>query len=137
MPKPLIGIVGPCSAGKSVLARQLRAAGYEVREIRQEHSVTPTMWQRVTHPDVLIYLDVSVDIAAEREGLAAPSSWWAEERQFRLSHAREHCDFYIDTSMLSPEAVLGQVRQFLLSWQPTLTSGFEGHDSFDDTDSLS
>ena len=51
--KPLVGIVGPCSAGKSVLARRLRAAGYEVREIRQEHSVTPTMWQRLTHPDHL------------------------------------------------------------------------------------
>ena len=40
----LIGIVGPCSSGKSTLAKRLRVLGYEVREIRQEHSGEPTMW---------------------------------------------------------------------------------------------
>lgn len=117
MTKPLIGIVGPCSAGKSVLARQLRAASYQVREIRQEHSVTPTMWQRISHPDVLLYLDVSPEIAAQREGLKAPSSWWQEEREFRLAHARQHCDFYIDTSHLTPAAILEAVLRFLQTWE--------------------
>ncbi len=121
--KPLVGIVGPCSAGKSVLARRLRAAGYEVREIRQEHSVTPTMWQRLTHPDVLIYLDVSMDVAAQREGLAAPSSWWVEEREFRLAHARQHCDFYLDTSALAPQEIFTLVREFLESWERRPTGG--------------
>lgn len=116
MAKPLIGIVGPCSAGKSVLARQLRAGGYQVREIRQEHSVTPTMWLLITHPDVLLYLDVSMEVAARREGLAEPSSWWREEREFRLAHARQHCDFYLDTSDLSPEAIFSQVNAFLQTW---------------------
>ncbi len=117
MAKPLIGIVGPCSAGKSVLARQLRANGYVVREIRQEHSATPTMWQRITNPDILLYLDVSQEVAAQREGLAAPSSWWQEEREFRLAHARQHCDFYLDTSALSPEAIVHAVEGFLRAWE--------------------
>ncbi|MBN1486515.1 MAG: hypothetical protein JW981_02660, partial [Anaerolineae bacterium] len=56
----LIGIVGPCSAGKSSLARELRHRGYRVKEIRQEHSAVPSMWQRITNPDILLYLDVSM-----------------------------------------------------------------------------
>ena len=38
----------------------------------------PAMWQRLTNPDILIYLDVSMEEAARREGLAKPSSWWVE-----------------------------------------------------------
>ncbi|MFN2110733.1 MAG: hypothetical protein ACK2UI_13835 [Anaerolineae bacterium] len=113
--RQLIGIVGPCSSGKSTLARALRALGHHVKEIMQEHSSAPAMWQRITNPDVLIYLDVSMDVAAQREGLEQPSSWWVEEREFRLAHARAHCDLYIDTSALTPEEVLAQVLHFLNS----------------------
>ncbi len=111
----LIGVVGPCSSGKSTLARALRARGYRVKEIRQEHSAMPSMWQRLTNPDVLIYLDVAMDVAARREGLSKPSSWWREEREVRLAHARRHCDLYVDTSDLSPEEVLARVLAFLES----------------------
>jgi chloramphenicol 3-O-phosphotransferase len=110
-----IGIVGPCSSGKSTLARALRAQGYRVKEIMQEHSAAPAMWQRISNPDVLVYLDVSMDVAAQREGLEQPSSWWVEEREIRLVHARAHCDLYIDTSALTPEEVLAQALQFLNS----------------------
>jgi len=110
---PLIGVVGPCSAGKSVLARRLRARGYRVKEIRQEHSYVPDMWQRITNPALLIYLDVSMEEGARREGLAKPSSWWVEEREFRLAHARRHCDLYVDTTALTPDEVLEQVVVFL------------------------
>jgi chloramphenicol 3-O-phosphotransferase len=109
----LIGIVGPCSSGKSTLAKRLRALGYEVREIRQEHSGVPTMWLRLTNPDVLIYLDVSVEAAVWREGLSAVPSWWEEERTFRLAHARAHCDLYVDTTVLTPEETFRQVVEFL------------------------
>ncbi len=109
----LIGIVGPCSAGKSTLARVLRAEGYTVKEIRQEHSGVPTMWQRITNPDVLIYLDVSMEEAARREHLERPSSWWREEREVRLAHAREHCDLYVDTTALTTEEIVAQVKAFL------------------------
>ncbi len=109
----LIGIVGPCSAGKSALARALRADGYTVKEIRQEHSGVPAMWKIITNPDVLIYLDVSKDEAARREHLDQPSSWWDEEREVRLVHAREHCNLYIDTTTLTPEEVAAQAKEFL------------------------
>jgi chloramphenicol 3-O-phosphotransferase len=109
----LIGIVGPCSSGKSALARHLRQRGYRVKEIMQEHSAVPTMWQRLTNPDVLVYLDVDMAVAAQREGLAKPSAWWPEEREFRLAHARAHCDLYVDTSSLTPSAVAAHVTNFL------------------------
>ncbi len=113
MESPLIGIVGPCSAGKSVLARGLRERGYQVKEIRQEHSGVPDMWLQITNPDLLLYVDVSLDVGAQRERLAKPSSWWIEEREVRLAHARQHCDFYIDTSALTPDEVLYQALAFL------------------------
>jgi len=108
-----IGIVGPCSSGKSTLARALRSLGYRVNEIMQEHCAAPTMWRRISNPDVLIYLDVSMDVAARREGLEKPSSWWNEEREVRLADAHAHCDLYIDTSTLTPEEILAQVLEFL------------------------
>lgn len=75
----------------------------------------PSMWQRITNPDILLYLDVSMAVAARREGLNKPSSWWVEEREVRLVHARQHCDLYVDTSDLTPEEILTQVIYFLES----------------------
>ncbi len=71
------------------------------------------MWQRITNPDLLIYLDVSMQVAAAREGLSKPSSWWVEERAVRLVHARHHCDLYLNTSDRTPEEVLRKVLDFL------------------------
>ena len=71
------------------------------------------MWQRLTNPDVLVYLDVAPWTAARREGLAKPSSWWQEEREVRLIHARQHCDLYVDTTNLSPQEVFERVLAFL------------------------
>jgi len=96
-----------------VLARALRARGYRVKEIRQEHWHVPDMWQRLTNPDVLIYVDVSPEVGIAREGLTEVPSWWAEERDFRLAHARQHCDLYIDTSTLTPAEVIAQAMTFL------------------------
>lgn len=109
----VIGIVGPCSAGKSTLAKGLRGLGYTVKEIMQEHAAAPDMWLRITNPNILIYLDVSPEVAVVREGLSKPSSWWQEEREVRLAHARHHCDLYVDTSLLSPAEVLARVELFL------------------------
>jgi hypothetical protein len=109
----VVGIVGPCSSGKTTLAKRLRADGYVVREIRQEHSAVPDMWKRITNPDVLIYLDVSMAVGAEREGLREPSSWWPSERVTRLAHARQHCDLYIDTTFLSPKQIYSRAVTFL------------------------
>ena len=109
----LIGIVGPCSSGKSDLGSALRALGYRVKEIMQEHCAAPAMWQCITNPDVLIYLDVDMDVAARREGLSEPSSWWGDERNVRLAHARAHCDLYIDTSVLIPDDVVARALEYL------------------------
>ena len=113
----LVGIVGPCSSGKTELARRLRHAGYRVKEIRQEHSGVPTLWRRFNPPDVLIYLDVNQQVAARREGLAKPSSWWREEREVRLAHARRHCDLYIDTSEMTPAEVFAEAAGYLAEVQ--------------------
>jgi deoxyadenosine/deoxycytidine kinase len=108
-----IGIVGPCSAGKSTLVRGLIQRGYlNVRPIAQEHSYVPYMWQRITNPDVLIYLDVSYENAQKRRWLNWTSYEYSEQLR-RLQHARQHANFYVDTNPLSVEDVLGVVIRFL------------------------
>ena len=59
-------LVGICGSGKTTLAQGLRRLGYEVKECGQEHSEVPYMWQVISRPDVLIYLD-----ASERSDLPA------------------------------------------------------------------
>lgn len=108
-----IGIVGPCSAGKSTLAKGLKQRGYpNVRPIAQEHSYVPHMWQRITNPDVLIYLDVSYENAQKRRCLNWNSDEYAEQLR-RLQDARQHAQLYLDTNLLSVEEVLVQVVKFL------------------------
>jgi adenylate kinase family enzyme len=110
--RPLIAIVGPCAAGKSTLAAHLRALGYNAREVVQEHSYVPTMWQRITNPDYLIYLDVSWEVARQRRPTDAGPKRWAEQHH-RLRHARQHADLYIPTDGLTPDEVLERVQKSL------------------------
>jgi len=108
-----VAIVGPCASGKSTLKPVLLERGYEVRMPVQEHSYVPSMWQKLSKPDVLIFLDVSVEeTAVRRPKNPSPPAYYAEQ-QHRLAHAREHCDFYLDTSTLSPEQVREGVLTFL------------------------
>jgi hypothetical protein len=109
---PLIAVVGPCASGKSLLVQALRARGYNTREVAQEHSYVPTMWQRITQPDLLVYLDVSWAVARQRRPTDAGAEWWAELAR-RLHHAREHADLYIHTDPLSPQQVLDRTLAFL------------------------
>jgi ABC-type cobalamin/Fe3+-siderophores transport system ATPase subunit len=109
---PLIGVVGPCGAGKSTLIEALDAQGYATRHIAQEHSYVKDMWQRITNPDLLIFLQVSFPVSQERR----PMNWNEaefEEQQRRLSHALEHADLILDTDNLGIEAVLERVLTFL------------------------
>lgn len=107
-----IGIVGPCSSGKTTLIQGLKANGFTARHIAQEHSYVPDMWQRITHPDLLIFLDVSFEISQKRRVLD-----WREndflEQQKRLVHARQHADLVIFTDHLSVEAVLKKSIDYL------------------------
>jgi hypothetical protein len=109
---PIVGIVGPCSAGKSTLTRALTEAGVRAKSIGQEHSYVPHMWQVIGQPDVLVYLDVSYPVAQGRRWLNwVPAD--LEEQRRRLRHAREHCHFYVHTDPLTAEQVRDQVLDFL------------------------
>jgi adenylate kinase family enzyme len=112
--RPLrVALVGPCASGKSTLARALRAAGYEARQPAQEHSYVPAMWQKLTQPDILIYLDVDYEAIVARRPINAGSPQRLDEQHQRLHHARQHCDLYLDTSPLSVTQVRAQVFSFL------------------------
>ena len=105
-------LVGICGSGKSTLARGLRHLGYEVRECAQEHSDVPAMWQVISKPDVLIFLDASDEVTLQRGEHNYVAHYNDIERQ-RLAHARAHCDLYILTDELTPEQVLEKATSFL------------------------
>jgi hypothetical protein len=109
---PLVAVVGPCASGKSQLVQALRERGYNAREVLQEHSYVPAMWQRITQPDVLIYLDVSEEVARRRRPTDAPTGWWDTLAQ-RLRHARRNADFYVNTDALTTQQIIEQVAAFL------------------------
>ena len=110
--KAKIGVVGPCGAGKSTLIASLKKHGYNVKHIAQEHSYVPSMWHRITNPDILIFLDVSYEISTRRRKLNWTEGEYAEEH-YRLRDARQHADLYVDTNNLNPQDVLQRVLAFL------------------------
>jgi len=106
--QPLIGVVGPCAAGKSTLIEGLTRLGYCTRHIAQEHSFVKDMWQRLTNPDMLVFLDASYASTIQRRRLDWSEADWQEQQQ-RLRHARENADIYVETDKLSAEEVLKRV----------------------------
>lgn len=83
-----------------------------MREPAQEHSGVPDMWQRITAPDALIYLDAELTTIAQRRRI----QWgrdYLDELNHRLRHARRHADLYLPTDGLTPEQILARVEQFL------------------------
>ncbi|MGD0750811.1 MAG: hypothetical protein ABSA23_05315 [Anaerolineales bacterium] len=111
-PQTLIGVVGPCAAGKSTLIAGLTRLGYRSRHIAQEHSYVKDMWLRLTNPDVLVFLDASYPITCQRGQLDWTIAEW-QEQQYRLRHAREHAGLYLVTDRLSAEQVLDRVVEFV------------------------
>jgi shikimate kinase len=109
---PVVGVVGPCCSGKSTLVRALRERGYPAKDIAQEHSFAPRMWQIVGQAEVLVYLDVSYAVAQQRRRMDWRPEDLAEEQR-RLQSARERCDLYLNTDALTPEQVQAQVLGFL------------------------
>jgi len=112
----VIGIVGLCGSGKSTLIANFRQLElpYRLHHIAQEHSYVLDMWQRLVHPDVLIFLDASYEVTMRRKKL----DWTIEdyqEQHRRLSHARQHAQLYLLTDDLTPLLVLEKVIQFLNS----------------------
>ena len=104
----LLGIVGPCSAGKTTLMRNLQRNGYICRHIAQEHSYVPQMWQKIVNPLVLIYLDVSYEVSIQRRPLNLTSAEFDEQKK-RLRHAYQNADIYLFTDPLSPEEVFAEI----------------------------
>jgi cytidylate kinase len=110
----IIGVVGPCCAGKSTLVQSLAARGCEVRHIAQEHSYAPKMWRIIGKADLLIFLDVTYEVAQRRRWMA----WLPrdlDEQRHRLRDARLHCDLYVDTDPLSAAQVFDVVFPFVSS----------------------
>ena len=109
---PLIGVVGPCGAGKSTLIAALEERGYSCRHIAQEHSYVKDMWLRITHPDLLVFLQASFPVSTARRALNWRQEDFAEQER-RLAHARQHADLLVDTDLLTPDEVLERVLSFL------------------------
>jgi len=108
----LIGVVGPCAAGKTTLVEGLNSLGIKCRHIAQEHSYVPEMWKKFTNPDVLVYLDVSYPLTITRRQLNWTEAEY-QEQLHRLRNAHEKADLFIQTDRLSPKEVLQVVLNFI------------------------
>jgi len=108
----LIGITGPCGAGKTTLAEGLKRNGFRARAIAQEHSYVPAMWQMLTKPNLLIFLQASHPVGGARRNMSWTLVEW-EEQQRRLAHAHAHSDLILDTDQMSIEQVLEAVILFI------------------------
>ena len=113
MSGPLIAVVGVCASGKSTLVRGLQARGWNARQVAQEHSFVPDMWQRITQPDLLICLDASLEIIRQRRQDPELPAWLIEQEHQRLRHARAYCDLYVQTDALTLDQVLKRALDFL------------------------
>ncbi len=107
-----IVIVGPCGAGKTTLAKNLTSSGYDAHDIAQEHSHVQTMWQRISHPGMLLYLEASLSTIQARLGVDWEQTY-LDEMNRRLTNARAHADLILDTDPLSVEQVFDQVLAFI------------------------
>lgn len=117
----IIGVVGPCGAGKSSLVAGLQARGFKVRHIAQEHSYVPDMWKRITNPDILIYLDASYENTVIRRKLDWTFAEYSEQLR-RLQHARQHADLILNTNPLNVTQVLETVITFIISYSAVPTN---------------
>jgi len=108
--KALIGIVGVCASGKTTLKNGLSELGFNCRHIAQEHSYVPDMWKRLTHPDILIYLEASYETTITRKAL----NWSREEYEqqlYRMRNAIENAHIRIKTDELTPQQLIEKVIQ--------------------------
>lgn len=110
---PLIKVVGISAGGKSTLVKRLREAGYNAQPVSQEHSSVPDLWTQFDKPDLLFYVDISL----EEQRIRRPDVTWSEENRQnevdRLAHAHEHADLLINTTGSTPEEVFTIALTFL------------------------
>ena len=70
------------------------------------------MWQRITNPDILIFLDVSYENTIIRRSLDWTEGEYQQQLD-RLRHARQHADYYLDTNSLGQDEVFQRVLAWL------------------------
>lgn len=92
----------------------LERRGFRCRHIAQEHSHVQAMWQIITKPDLLIYLNSSFAISTARRKLDWREKDY-EEQLRRLAHAREHANIIIETDTLTADEVLQKVLDSLIT----------------------
>lgn len=110
-----IVIVGPCGAGKTTLARSLKAAGYSVRAVAQEHSVIRKLWRHGGEPAAVVFLDAEAAVITQRRQHDFPL-WLHAEQQLRLADARENALIVVDTSNLAVAEVRALVTEQLVAY---------------------
>lgn len=76
------------------------------------------MWQRITNPDLLIFLDASYEVATRRRNLDWRREDYAEQH-YRLRHAREYANLYVFTDRMTPEEVASVVKNFIDLYKAT------------------
>ncbi|MCW5858491.1 MAG: hypothetical protein KIS63_09400 [Caldilineales bacterium] len=108
-----IKLVGVCGSGKSTLARALQSLGYDARQVSQEHSGVPDLWQRRHPADVLIYLDAGGEAVRQRYPHLDLNDAYLDEQRRRLARARSHADCYVLTDGLTPAEVLSRALAYL------------------------
>lgn len=113
MKEAIIGVVGPCAAGKTSLVNRLLDNKFNAKHIAQEHSYVPSMWREITNPDLLIYLDVSFEISMKRKNLNMSSEEFNQQLK-RLDDAHSHADLIINTDDLTIEEVFNSVLDFII-----------------------
>lgn len=110
----VIGLVGPCKSGKTLLKRGLVDRGFAVKHIAQEHSYVKEMWEKIANPDILIFLEASYPTTLERSTLTWSQAEYAQQI-IRLEHAYQNADLIIDTNNRSPGEVLKTALEYIES----------------------
>jgi len=70
--------------------------------------------ERITNPDLLVYLSASFETCTPRRKLNWTNEDYLEQLR-RLAHARQHAGLIIETDLLSPGEVLSRLIEHLKS----------------------
>jgi cytidylate kinase len=107
----VIAIVGPCASGKSTLAENLRAVGFDARVSGQEHSEVATLWKRL-RADVVVALHIDIETLRARRGETWSQSLF-ESQLRRLRNAYDAADIHINTVAQSESEAVAEVTRSL------------------------
>lgn len=109
-----VAIVGHCASGKSTVVRLLREQGVDAYSVAQEHSMIGDLW-RHQQPDIVAFLDVSLDAIRERKHNDVWPRWIYNEQSKRLTDARANADVVVDTDLEPAETIADNLAQYIRS----------------------